>query len=55
MIRSKTYLAKVDQSAILGPPVGHFRFRRRYGVAGGERVPPVPLGWYFNIFDFDPP
>ena len=22
----------------LGPPVGHFGFSRRYGVAGGERV-----------------
>ena len=35
-------------------PVGHFgaqwqavRRCRRCGVAGGERVPPAPLGWYF--------
>ena len=35
-------------------PVGHFGapwrpfgFCRRCGVAGGERVPPSPLGWYF--------
>ena len=34
-------------------PVGHFgahwqavRRCRRCGVAGGERVPPAPLGWY---------
>ena len=23
---------------------------RLCGVAGGERVPPLPLGWYFQIF-----
>ena len=34
-------------------PVGHFGLSRRLGhplttgVAGGERVPPAPLGWYF--------
>ena len=28
-------------------PVGHFGFCRRCGVAGAERVPPSPLGWYF--------
>ena len=33
-------------SAILGPPGGHLGFCRRCGVAGGERVPPLPLGWY---------
>ena len=33
-------------SAILGPPGGHFGFCRRCGVAGGERVPLAPLGWY---------
>ena len=27
-------------------PCGHFGFCRRCGVAGGEGVPPVPLGWY---------
>ena len=27
-------------------PVHHFVFCRQYGMAGGERVPPVPLGWY---------
>ena len=26
--------------------VSHFGFSRRCGVAGGERVPPAPLGWY---------
>ena len=38
-------------------PVGHFgahwqavRRCRRCGVAGGERVPPAPLGWYFKCF-----
>ena len=31
-------------SAILGPT------GRRCGVAGGERVPPAPLGWYFMLF-----
>ena len=38
-------------------PVGHFgahwhavRRCRRCGVAGSERVPPAPLGWYFNRF-----
>ena len=35
-------------SAILGPLVSHFGFTRGYGVAGGERVPPAPLGWYFG-------
>ena len=36
-------------------PVGHFgahwqavRHCRRCGVAGGERVPPAPLGWYYQ-------
>ena len=33
-------------SAILGPPSVHFGFPRRCGIAGGERVPPSPLGWY---------
>ena len=33
-------------SAILGPTGGHFGFCRRCSVAGGERVPPSPLGWY---------
>ena len=28
-------------------PGGHFGFCRQCGVAGGERVPPSPLGWYF--------
>ena len=32
--------------AILGTPGGHFGFCRRCGVAGGEREPPAPLGWY---------
>ena len=42
-------------SAILGPPGGHFGFCRRCGVAGGERVPPAPLGWYFiSFFIFSP-
>ena len=31
------------------PPGGHFGFCRRCGVAGGERVPPAPLGWYFLL------
>ena len=43
-------------------PVGHFgapwqpywilhavRRCRQGGVAGGERVPPSPLGWYYNV------
>ena len=34
--------------AIFGPPGGHFGFCRRCGVAGGERVSPAPLGWYYN-------
>ena len=33
----------------LGVPSGHFGFCRRCCVAGGERKPPVPLGWYFVI------
>ena len=35
-----------DPVGHLGPPGGHFGFCRRCGVAGGERVPPSPLGWY---------
>ena len=44
-------------------PVGHFGAPwrpywilqavwrcRRCGVAGGERVPPLPLGWYFILY-----
>ena len=55
VLGSKTYLAKIDGStqkpfqtslAILGPTGGHFGFCRRCGVAGVERVPPAPLGWY---------
>ena len=38
------------QSAILGPPFGHFGFSRRYGIAGGERVPPALPGWYYVSF-----
>ena len=30
-----------------GAPWWPFGFCRRCGVAGGERVPPSPLGWYF--------
>ena len=37
--------------AILGPPGCHFGFGRRCGVAGSERVPPSPLGWYFKQFN----
>ena len=37
-------------SAILGATGGHFGFCRRCDVAGGERVPPAPLGWYFCRF-----
>ena len=33
-------------------PVGHFGFSRHFGIAGGERVPPLPLGWYFRSFSF---
>ena len=29
-------------------PGGHFGFCMRCSVAGGERVPPAPLGWYFK-------
>ena len=25
----------------------HFRFSSRCGVAGGEQLPPAPVGWYF--------
>ena len=28
------------------PPRGHFGFWRRCSIAGGESVPPAPLGWY---------
>ena len=38
-----------DPSAILGPPGSHIGFCRRCGVAGGERVPPSPLGWYLLL------
>ena len=38
-----------SKSAILGPTGGHFGFCRRCGVAGGEQVPPAPLGWYSNF------
>ena len=34
-------------------PVGHFGLYGQLGiegVAGGERVPPAPLGWYFTEF-----
>ena len=31
-------------------PVGHFGFCRQCGIAGGEQVPPSPLGWYLFIF-----
>ena len=27
--------------------VSHFGLSGRLGVAGGKRVPPAPLGWYF--------
>ena len=46
-------IAKVDRSAkknrgthlvILGPPNNHF------GFCTGERVPPVPLGWYLTLY-----
>ena len=29
--------------------VGHFGFCRQCGIAAGERVPPLPLGWYLVI------
>ena len=59
-MNQKTYLAKVDQRVLkfnlLPDPVSHFRVGgevlqavrccRWCGVAGGERVPPAPLGWY---------
>merc|ERR1712208_38932 len=41
-------------STILGAPGGHFGFCRPCGVAGGERVPPAPLGWYFSQFPLHP-
>ena len=34
--------------AILMPTRGHFGFCRGCGIAGGERVPPSPLGWYLS-------
>ena len=39
-----------DSVGHFGAPCGHFGFCRRCGVAGGERVPPSPLGWYFSRF-----
>ena len=33
--------------AILGPHCGHIGFYRWCSVAGSERVPLAPLGWYF--------
>ena len=33
---------------ILGPPAAILDF---VGVAGSERVPPSPLGWYFKQFN----
>ena len=49
-------IAKDDQSAQIPwsrpfsrphrPPCVHFGFYRWCGVAGGERMPPAPLGWY---------
>ena len=53
----KTCLAKVDRSAqvtiekcpaffYLGSVSWPWPCCRRCGVAGGERVPPAPLGWY---------
>ena len=42
-------------SAILGPPGSHLKFCRRCGVAGGaaggEQVPPSPLGCYSFFFN----
>ena len=35
--------------AILGPSGGHFWCIMWCGVAGGERVPPLPLGWFFIL------
>ena len=32
-----------------GAPGGHFGFWRQCGVAGGQRVPPSPLGWYWYL------
>ena len=34
--------------------MSQFGLSRRCGVAGGERVPPVQLGWYWakNYFEF---
>ena len=45
--RPKTWGKRPFQapSAIMGPPSGDFRLWRRCCVAGGERVPPAPLGW----------
>ena len=34
-------------------PVGHFGTPCRCGVAGGERVPPAPLGWYLDRLFLD--
>ena len=35
-------------------PLGHFGFSRQCSIAGGERVPPAPLGWYSPIFSLFP-
>ena len=46
----KTYLAKIDRSIQKPQPLScHFVFCRWYDVAGVERVPPAPLGWYYSI------
>ena len=34
----------------LGTKSWHRRCCRRCGIAGGERVPPAPLGWYSSSF-----
>ena len=35
-----------DPVGHFGPPGGHLELFR-LGGAGGEQVPPAPLGWYF--------
>ena len=35
-----------------GAPGGHFGFCRRCDVAGDERVPPSPQGWYYFVFSY---
>ena len=53
LLEAKTSLAKDDGSVkhlgVYPYPdyICHFGYFLQCGIAGGERVPPAPLGWYF--------